>query len=328
MSGTQINQQRQAVVASGTVQYSITTTCTIAGTLQDTGIFLLSILTPTDPKDDAFERVIEIADVDTYFTDRDVAIAAGAVYWRSSAVTITYTDIETANAAWKEFNSRINALVLSYDSFLTEFDSSPSGDVINFPTVDESAKAELKAAYAATVPLVTAAQDAVTAHQAECTQLETDLATTETQLQQATTDAAAWVNAQAVLTSILAVDTSLNASLTTNNAAIRSTNASSSATDPEQAVIEGYLVSNDAVLVQFTAQNTALAALISGTVTPQMSILNARVVSLTQAKNALFVDLNKCHIESSKLSAAATVAVANREAALAAVVAVCPDFTP
>jgi len=328
MSGTQINQQRQAVVVSGTVKYTITTTCTARGTLQDTGIFLLSIPTATDPKDDAFERVIEIADVDTYFNDRDVAIAAGAIYWRSSAVTITYTDVETANAAWKEFNSRINSLVNAYDAFLTEFDTVPSGDVINFPTVDESAKAALKAAYAATVPLVTAAQDALTTHQAECTQLEADLATNETQLQQATADAAAWVNTQAVLTSILAVDTALNASLTTNNAAVRSANASSSATDPEKANLESYLVSNDAMLVQFTAQNTALSALISGTVTPQMSTLNARVVSLTQAKNAIYVNLNKCHIESSKLSAAATTAVANREAALAAVIAVCPDFTP
>lgn len=328
MSGTQINQQRTAVVISGTVKYNITTTCTVKGTLQDTGIFLLGILELTDPKDDVFERVIQIADVDTYSTDRDIAIAEGATYWRAASVTITYEDIETANAAWKEFNSRINLLVNTYDSFLTEFDTPDSGSIITFPTVDESEKKALIDAYEATVPLVTAAQDAVTARQVSCSALQTDLEDTEVQLQQAIADAAALVNIQSTLQAILAVDTSVNTNLTFNNTAIRSANGLSDATDTEKAGIETYLVSNDALFVQFTSQNTALSSIISSGVVPKTSELNTRVSTLTQTKNTLLSNLNKCHIEGSKLSAAAATAVANSEAALAAVVAVCPDFNP
>jgi len=328
MAGTQISQQRKATIVEGTVKYTITTTCTVPGTLQDTSIFLLSIVNTVDPKDDTFSRIIDIADIETYTNVRDDAIDNGDGSWRSSSVTITYTDIETANAAWKEFNSRINTLVNNYDTYLNEFNTFSGGAVISFPTVDESGKQALIDSYTATVSLVTDAQTAVTDHEIECTQLETDLATIEDRLQEAQADLLPLLNIQATVTAAQATDSVIYSTLNANNTQVRTLNATSAAEDSEKDAIEAVLTINDPQLSQFQIQNGALAALIGGDIALTVSTIQARISSLVQAKNSKHIELNKCHIESSKLEAAAATAISNREAALAAVVEVCPDYTP
>lgn len=326
MSGTQVVMERKAVVVSGTAQYTIKTTCTVAGTLQDTSIFLLNIVTPDDPKDDTFNRVIEIADALTYSTNRDTAIINSDELWRASSTTLTYDDIETANAAWKELSSRINALIANYDAFLTEYETFEGGDIIIYPTVDESAKQVLKDAFYATN---TALADATTARDAHsCTDTETSIATTESRLQEAQTDLTNALIIQAGIATANSIYTTVYGTLNANNSNARALNQTTSATDPEKDGLEVYFTSNDSYLTQFNAQNTALATLSSGTVSTMVTTLQLRVTTLTQAKNTLFVDLNNCRAESASLQAAVTQAQIARAAALTLVLSVCPDFVP
>jgi hypothetical protein len=318
--------ERKAVVVSGTAQYTIKTTCTVAGTLQDTAIFLLNIVTPDDPKDDTFNRVVEIADSLTYVTNRDTAIVNSDELWRASSTTLTYDDIETANAAWKELSSRINALTANYDAFLTEYETFEGGDIIIYPTVDESAKQGLKDAFYATNTALATATTARDAH--SCTSIETNIATTETSLQLAQSDLTNALTVQAGISTANSIYTTVYGTLNANNSNARALNQITSATDAEKDALEVYFTSNDAYLAQFNVQNTALATLSSGTISTMVTTLQLRVTTLTQAKNALFVDLNNCRAEDASLQAAVTQAQAARAAALTLVLAVCPDFVP
>ncbi len=328
MPGTQVIQQRLTQVVSGVTQYSIVTTCTVPGTLQDTGIFLLDIITPADPKDDVLKRVIGVADVSVYGTNRDTEVALNSGSWRSSSFTLTYTDITVANSAKDDLNARITALVNKYDEYLQEFATNDGGVVISFPTADLSIQTELKNAYYEANENVTTAQEALTAHTTECAGEKTELDSTETQLQQAQADLVLATSIQAVVTATYAVDSSVYTTLNTNNTQLRTLNQTSSATDPEKDNINAVLNSNGAALTSFNTQNGALSTLLGGAIATQVSTLQARVGSLIQAKNTLLVQLNKCHTTASELEAALTAAIAAREAALAAVVAVCPDFVP
>jgi len=326
MSGTQVVMERKAVVVSGTAQYTIKTTCTVAGTLQDTAIFLLNIVTPDDPKDDTFNRVVEIADSLTYVTNRDTAIVNSDELWRSNSATLTYADIETANAAWKELSSRINALTENYDAFLTEYETFEGGDIIIYPTVDESAKQALKDAFYATNTALATATTARDAH--SCASIETSIATTETSLQQAQSDLTNALAVQAGISTANSIYTTVYGTLNANNSNSRAVNQLTTATDPEKDALEAYFTSNDSYLAQFNAQNTALATLLSGTISTMVTTLQLRVTTLTQAKNALFVDLNNCRAEDASLQAAVTQAQVARAAALTLVLSVCPDFVP
>lgn len=328
MSGTQVNMQRQSVIISGSVKYTVTTTCTVAGTLQDTSIFVLGILTPEDPKDDTFTRVIDIADVSTYLTNRDSAISQGDNLWRAATMTLTYDDIQTANAAWKELSNRINLLVTNYDTYLTEFETFTAGDVIIYPAVDASKVTELKNAYATAATAVTVAQTASDVHISECTALETTLDVTEERLQEAQADLIPLLSTQSAIAALNGSYGIVYTTLYTNNGQIRTENATSSAEDTEIASIEALLSSNDAVLTQFSTYNASLTLTLLGSIASSVSTIQGRVVQLTQEKNSLFTELNKCNTEQSKLQAAVSASITAREAALAAVIAVCPDFVP
>lgn len=326
MSGTQVVMERKAAIVSGAAKYIINATCTVAGTLQDTAIFLLNIVTPDDPKDDTFNRVIEIADMTTYGTSRDVAIVNSEELWRSNSATLTYDDIETANAAWKELSSRINALITNYDSFLTEYETFEGGDIIIYPTADESAKKALEDAFYATDAALTTATAARDAH--DCGDIETEIATTETRLQEAQADLTNALTIQAGVATANSVYSVVYGAINSNNSNLRALNQTTSATDEEKDNVEVYLVSNDAYLAQFNAQNTSLSSLLTGTINTTVTTLQARVVTLTQNKNTLFVNLNNCRTESASLQAAVTQAQTARAAALTTLLAVCPDFAP
>jgi len=326
MANTQVTQIREAVAVSGTAKYRIITTCTLKGTLQDTHIFLLAITQPTDPKNDTFVRVIEIADVDAYGIDRDQAIADGDGFWRSNNVSLIYDDIETANAAWKELSSRINLLVETYDAFLLEFSTPDSGNVIIYPTIDESGKTALKNAYYAANDTLVAAQAALDAH--SCDLIETNIDITEERLAEANADLNSYVAIQAQASAALSAYGSIYGTLNTNNNTVRSLNTASSATDGEKDLIRVPLDSSDSYLTQFSAQNESCNQLVAVGVAGVTSGLQARVQSLTQSKNTYFSQLNKCRTEEAKLQAALASAKTIQEEALAAAVAVCPDFSP
>ena len=195
MAGTQVRMVRVITDNSDPAKrYSITSTCIVPGTLTDTGIFVLSIPTPSDPKDDGFTRLITVQDVNSFLTDRDDAIQEGADYWRSPTSTLYFADIETANAAWKELSNRITALVNSVDSYNVEFSTPPGGSVVTYPTTDTGDKDLLIAAFEATAQPIADAEEARDAKIIACTKIKDNIDVTQARLNEAEADLANYNN--------------------------------------------------------------------------------------------------------------------------------------
>lgn len=323
-----MRMDRSTIVVDGTNKYQVIATCVVKGTLPDISIFLLDINTADDPKDDTMARVVAVADIDIYKTDRDTAVASGDALFRSPSVTLQFDNLDTANAGQKELKARINTLVGEIDAFLTEFETTAAGEIVTYPTVDPSVKTQRIDDYTATLAPITAAEEARDTEQAACTLLETNLSTVEERLSEAQADLAALIPIQSGLSNSTTTLVSVQATLGGDRTSIRTFNSASSASTSEKADIETELVSMDAQLVLFAAENTSLSSLNTGAVTTLVGTLQTRVASLSSQRTALQTDLNKCNRDVSELQAAVDSARATRDAALASVLAVCPDFTP
>lgn len=328
MAGTQTTSVRSASIVNGTRQYAITTTCTTVGTLADPGIFLLSIVNVEDPKDDALVRVISIADIPEYKLNRDQAINAGDPYWRSSSVTLRFEDIETANAAWKELESRITTLVKQVDAFNAEFETPGAGTVTVHPTVDQSVINALEAAYYASLPTITAAEDARDTEQLACTARETELLVVEDRLKEAEADLATYLAVQSSISNINANLPSIHTTIVNSTTQAKTEVEASVATSSEKSSIGAQLTGVLTQATLFAAQNTALNSILTGSLAAVISTLHARITSLTTERSALRTQLTMCAIEMAELNAAVNAARAARDTALADVLTVCPDFTP
>lgn len=328
MAGTQTNSIRSTTVVDGSNKYVIVTTCTVAGTLPDTNVFLLAISTANDPKDDVLLRVIEVADIGEYLTDRDDAIDAGSVYWRAPSMTLQFDDIETANAAWKEVESRLSTLVEQVDAYNDEFETEGTGDVTVYPTADLSEKKALEEAFLATAEPITDAETARDEQQAKCTLLEASLGVTQERLEEAQTDLTRYLQAQAEVGGVSTALPSINAAISTANTQARVETALSAASDLEKSSIAVQYNAIDVQLSLFTTQNSALATTLSGPIAAAVAALQSRVTSLTSDKSTTLNAMNVCSAEVAALEGEVDAARAARETALANVLAVCPNSTP
>jgi len=328
MAGTQVRMDRTTTTSNGTNTYEIVATCTVKGTLPDSAIFLLQINTASDPKDDTLVRVVEIADTTLANTNRSAQIAAGNTTWRSNTVLLRYNDIETANAAWQELSARINTLVEQVDTYLAEYSTLPEGQTIVYPRVDPTIEAQLKAEYESAAAAVTTAEAARDAEATDCTQLKKDITVLEDRLTEAQSDLATYTTIQAQLTVFLSTYQTVQPSLSSCVNTVRVINSTSTTPGSAKTDIEAQLTAQDAQLVTFNNNNANTAALRSGPVSSAVSTLQARVASLTTQRNTAQTQYNQCVTRSATLQGAVDAARTARNAALAAVRAVCPDFVP
>ena len=179
-----LNEERAVILVSGLQQYQVRCMCTASGELPDTGIFLYQIIDQADPLQDVFIRIVEIADfdpIDSYLDNRLAATLRGDTYWRSPALSKIYSSIDLAKAAVTAIFDRVNALVIEYETYITDFKTTPSVDVV-FPASDvslvQSLKDDYDAAYTdyqAKLTAQTTAQDALTAAQAYSTTAQAEL---------------------------------------------------------------------------------------------------------------------------------------------------------
>lgn len=328
MAGTQTTSVRDTLTVEGSNVYEIVTTCNVAGTLPDTSIFLLSIVTVDDPKDDTLERVIEVADISEFSTDRDAAIAAGDASWRAAALTLQFEDIETANAAWKEVESRITTLVNQVDAFNDEFETALGGDVTVYPTVDLSEKNALIDAFNNTAQPITDAEEVRDEKQLKCTQLTSDLDVVEERLQEAETDLALYLRVQSEVGNVNTSLPPISAAIAAANTQTRVEVGLSAASALEKSSIEVQLTAIDAQLTAFNVQTSALNTTQTGPITSAVGTLQNRVTTLVTQKSSLSTQLITCSSEIAALQATVDTTRTARETALANVIAVCPDFTP
>lgn len=326
MSGTQVTFIRRPTLVDGANQFEVVATCLVAGSLPDTNIFVLSVVQEEDPKSDTLLRVAAIQDFGNYLATRATAIDEGYVTWRSSSVTLRYSDLTTANAAASELSSRVNALVEDQDVNLLEFETGTGGELITFPVVDPSQKTALIDAADAASLAISPAEDTRDTKRVECEALQVEVDVLEERLLEAQGDLATATSILAELTPISTGLVTSNAGVGTATSTVRVLNNGSSASTAEKANIETQVLSLESFLLTWTTQNTNLNTVISSQVTSLQTTLQARIASLSSQRNTALTSLARCNQQLAAAQGAVDAARDARDTAVAAVLAVCPDY--
>lgn len=166
---TIVQNNTQVLVAPETYEYKMETTVTSKGELPRTQIFVYTIMDAVDPTADIFARVATVGDLDgaaELLTLRDAAIAAGATEYTTSYFSIQYADLTIATQARSAIATRINELINDWVLYNDTFIVNNGIDQL-FPSADPALEETLTAAYAdaktarkaAEVDLVTAATE-------------------------------------------------------------------------------------------------------------------------------------------------------------------------
>jgi hypothetical protein len=288
----------------------------IPNELPHLNVFVLSVVDVLDPDQDKLARVANIADLTTIPIGRDPGIAApgadGIEYLANSSTNI-YETLETGNDAAQAFRDRVNALIEGWIDFRTNFnapDPTPASYIM--PFVDASQKEALINAYAA-------------AKQAGYTQLqvktEADAVLTRAQ--------ADYIYKTSLLTgaSLLVTDTTLVknefTSVVTQFGVLLTAGNVFAGANPAGVGIAAF----QAALTTATSQQAAMPGYIADAntaVTDATAYSAARTNDVTVSSTALAT------AQSDQITQAQALTAANAltATALAAVLAVCPDFDP
>jgi hypothetical protein len=333
MPGTLITQYRVPVQSDTGTRYQVSATCTAAGTLPDAYVFVKQVVNFDDPKEDTHYRVAAPADFNTILIDREDSIVAGAgsegaYLYRDAAFTQDYDAVEEALGAWTDLSARINTLVTSYDEYITVFLTAPEGSVTLYPTVDESLKAAYIADYEAALEAITAAETVRDTENVACEAVRLELRTAQESLLAAQQDVAALtpiVGALAASSGALGgISTAIAGSVSSAVSLVLSSGASA----PEKSAIQAQL---DAASTQTTALSSTATALDTNVYAPLTSMLSAlqtRVAGLQADVTSLTMEVNACGLEMATMQGAVDAARGQRDAALAVLRTICPDYVP
>lgn len=150
------------------------------GDLPNANVFVHKIISSTDPKQDTFLRVANVADLTTLAQGRETAVGLSQTLYLSTAFTVTYDDIATATQAKPLIQQRVDNLIADWhnynEQFLAPVSIPPNYSQIPMP-LTTSEEDERKAAY-------------TTAH-AEYLAAQTDNATAQAEYAAAVTAASA-----------------------------------------------------------------------------------------------------------------------------------------
>lgn len=179
MTSTIGTQRRTAAVNGLTATYSVETIITDRGDLPSAALFVLQILDEDDPKQDELLRVATVADLIDVESDRPTALARSMSIYRTAAVTKTYVDVNAATAAYKYLQENLDAVVVEYQTYLTDFLADP-GQTFILPQADVGVLAPAIAVYVAKVEQRQEQETLIAASAVACAQLDTDLAVLQT----------------------------------------------------------------------------------------------------------------------------------------------------
>jgi hypothetical protein len=328
MPGTIVHQIRTAATTDSGAEYTIDASCSAPGTLPDASIFLVQVVTPSDPKDDAFLRLCSPADFAAYGTNRDQAAITDGIY-RAVSYTFRYTSVAIANDAWGTLSGAINALVNEHDVFLTLFLTRPEGVDTFYPTIDQSEKTQRIATYQARIVDVATAEAERDEHQRTCRYPKTlELSTAQTNLAQASSDLARVKPVRSVVDVLAVGYPTAQATINTALIAAMTATSTSSATAPQQLAINSQLQAAQRSNDDIGSYDIRLIAEVQTPLAAFVGLLEARVIDLTSAVGAAQSELAACDLEMSRLQGDLDEARRARDAALAAVREVCTDFVP
>lgn len=317
-----LSQERHVELVSGTDEAFVVTSLMVSATMPDQlphlNVFVMLVNDVDDPKQDTLARVARIADLTTIPIGRDAGIAtptANGMEYLSASSTNVYETLETANDAATAIRDRVNALMNAWIDFRTNFqaeDPSPAVYVLPYGNTDQATT--LIEAYK------TAKQDR---YQKQLAKTEADAALARAQA--AYTDAQ---NLVADLTDILsgatinqgevqALINGLTPLITASNTFL----AAASGTPPssaEKTTFQAAITAATAVQTTSTGY-VADATTLTGLITAYQS---ARVTDASTAATALTTAQADQITKAQQLTSAQAI----EAAALAAVLAVCPDF--
>ncbi len=251
---------------------------------------------------DPFARVANVAELTQLARDRDTALARKQTEYLSPAVSFLYTDVATANAAYRTLVDRVSQLVADWVSFRDTFTPVvPPYQDYTLPQVSIGVENELKAAY-------TAAKQA-----------RQSAETTRDAAKKAKDDCALKDQLNAARRSDLDADIAFLSSTVTTVTGIDE-NASavvSPATPGVSAIVTQTHLARDFVLGTDPRSLATLLAKKRASLTALSAAMAAEAVVCGQLTDALLSS-----------QAALAQAQAAEAAALAAVLAVCPTFDP
>lgn len=133
-----VQNNTQILTAPETYAYKIETTVTYKGELPQTQIFVYTIVDAADPGADVFARVATVGDLDGTVelkTSRDDAVAAGDSEFLSSYFSIQYPDLTVAAQAKTAISTRINELINNWLIYRDQFMKNDGIDQF-FPSTD------------------------------------------------------------------------------------------------------------------------------------------------------------------------------------------------
>jgi hypothetical protein len=178
-----IMQSRRAVLDNGITKFEITSTVTegvspippMTSPLI-TGLFLVEIIDPDDPRDDSLVRIVKAGDLETYKNDRPLAIASGDGYYRASSFVRKYSTIDLAVTAMQLIQDRLDRFYAEWESYLDIFRTVTPGEAVEFPLVNSSLLNTRILGYIEKNTALVAAQTAVSAASGEIATVQADLA--------------------------------------------------------------------------------------------------------------------------------------------------------
>jgi len=288
----------------------------IPGQLPHLGVFVMRIITRDDPQDDTFQRVARIADLSELPLGRDEGLDSDDgvdIDYLASIVVLNYDTLSEAKLAYVAIKDRVNALVTDWVDYMLNFDAPIiSPEIFTLPDVDDSQFEVLAATYKI------AKQDR---YQKNLLKLEADAVLTR-----ATADynykRAREVELDSMVAKGIIVDADMSAASSFHAAllsegttflAAAACAAAGDKADFQDALNTG--TNETSILAAYDVDVATLTGLING-------YDAARVVEVAAASAALAT----AQADQIAKAQAYTTAQTTETTALAAVIAVCPDF--
>lgn len=334
MLDTTVQMDRTTIaLPTGTSVYQIDAVVLVKGDLPHYNIFVYQILDPLDTTRDTFVRVGTPYDLENIPLTRTTAIAASQEYFLSQTLQRRYSDLNTAVQAKDAVRSRIDNSVQAWRTYSTDFSGT---ETFNHPTAEATYEQQLKDDYVDARDARIAAEEVVTDADAALVLAETAV-TNAIAVSSIYSDDLAFTSQSY---SIYWVNYYLAVNTFRTNMAARFTGFL-----VEYAALSGnpykptgsYSNSYDAWLAQLQFMDQAITA---------MNTANSNGTSLDPAFLAHHTLAGGNYSSQQGVIATANVAAANavtakkeaeaslasaqlaEDAALAAVLAVCPDFDP
>lgn len=355
---TTVAQKRSIYSRGRSVVYEISSTVTQKGDLPDDGIFVYQIVQRNDAGQDKYTRVATVSDLLDYQTDRPTAVARGDEYFRNSAASIEYSNAQVAQTAVGLLDDLINNLVVNYITYSTEFSTDaelgPPAEhaLTTFPLAAASLKESLINDYETVVTQREDKEAEIVVKTAGCSSLAAELAQLESERTQITDIRMATVGLKSLFTPLasqlttfftgtdLAVGsvengiTAFEADIVAGSVTITATSRAffrdptpGSIGETNEGIIPPIL---DSLTSSTALAKAALNALLNQEtlVDQKIAAFDALLVSKDIQIDAKRTESETCSEEFAVLNQELSTLVLAEATALAAVQAVCPDYTP